>query len=93
MPTFARTASRCLPYIVGRKGLAYYRFRDRVIAGEWSGFSESPSYAHAKEIADALITAFNTPTDEGGVDEIHVCLHAVPLDADSDAGYSPDPAP
>jgi F-type H+-transporting ATPase subunit gamma len=61
-----------LPYIVGRKGLAYYRFRDRVIAGEWSGFSEAPSYANAKEIADTLIAAFNTPTDEGGVDEIHV---------------------
>src|SRR5665213_2721944 len=60
------------PYIVGRKGLAYYRFRDRPIAGEWSGFSESPSYAHAKDVADTLIAAFNTPTDEGGVDEIHV---------------------
>jgi F-type H+-transporting ATPase subunit gamma len=61
-----------MPYIVGRKGLGYYRFRDRFIAGEWSGFSESPSYVHAKEVADTLITAFNTPTADGGVDEIHV---------------------
>jgi len=60
------------PYIVGRKGLAYYKFRDRVVAGEWTGFSENPSYVHAKEVADALIDAFNMPTDEGGVDEIHV---------------------
>src|SRR5450631_2444384 len=57
-----------LPYIVGRKGLAYYRFRDRFIAGEWSGFSESPSYLNAKDVADTLIAAFNTPADEGGVD-------------------------
>jgi len=60
------------PYIVGRKGLAYYKFRDRVVAGEWTGFSENPSYVHAKQVADALIDAFNMPTDEGGVDEIHV---------------------
>jgi F-type H+-transporting ATPase subunit gamma len=61
-----------LPYIVGRKGLAYYKFRDRVVAGEWTGFSENPSYADAKEVADTLISAFNTSADEGGVDEIHV---------------------
>ena len=36
------------------------------------GFSDAPTYAHAREIADALIEAFLTPTDDGGVDEIHV---------------------
>ena len=39
---------------------------------KWDGFSDSPTYAQAREIADALIEAFLTPTDEGGVDEIHV---------------------
>ena len=61
-----------VPYIVGRKGIGYYRFRDRKIAAEWSGFSESPSYVNAKDVTDRLISAFNTPSDEGGVDEIHV---------------------
>ncbi len=61
-----------VPYIVGRKGIGYYRFRDRQIAAEWSGFSESPRYLDAKEVTEALITAFNTPSEEGGVDEIHV---------------------
>lgn len=61
-----------LPYLVGRKGIGFYRFRQRVMAGQWSGFSENPQYVHAKEITDALLTAFATPTDEGGVDEIHV---------------------
>ena len=42
------------------------------IAGQWDGFSDAPTYAHAREIADALIEAFLTPTEEGGVDEIHV---------------------
>jgi F-type H+-transporting ATPase subunit gamma len=61
-----------VPYIVGRKGITFYRFRGRELAGEWSGFSDAPSYADAKPVADALIEAFTTPTEEGGVDEIHV---------------------
>ena len=60
------------PYLVGRKGVGFYRFRDREIAGEWTGFSEAPQYSDAKAVADALIEAFRTPTEEGGVDEIHV---------------------
>jgi F-type H+-transporting ATPase subunit gamma len=61
-----------VPYLVGRKGIGFYRFRNRDVAGEWSGFSEAPTYSDAKQVADALIEAFSTPTDEGGVDEIHV---------------------
>ena len=61
-----------LPYLVGRKAVGFYRFRGRDIAGEWTGFSDAPTYAHAKEIADALIDAFLTPAEDGGLDEIHV---------------------
>jgi F-type H+-transporting ATPase subunit gamma len=61
-----------VPYIVGRKGVGFYRFRNREIAGEWTGFSEAPTYGDAKEVADAVIEAFLTPNDEGGVDEIHI---------------------
>jgi F-type H+-transporting ATPase subunit gamma len=61
-----------VPYIVGRKGVGFYRFRNREIAGEWTGFSEAPTYANAKEVADAVIEAFLTANDEGGVDEIHI---------------------
>jgi F-type H+-transporting ATPase subunit gamma len=61
-----------MPYLVGRKGIGFYRFRQRTIAGEWSGFSENPQYLHAKEIGEALMDAFRTPTEEGGVDEIHI---------------------
>jgi F-type H+-transporting ATPase subunit gamma len=59
-------------YVAGRKGVSYYRFRNRPLAAEWTGFSESPLYEHAREIADTLIEAYRTPTEEGGVDEIHV---------------------
>jgi F-type H+-transporting ATPase subunit gamma len=59
-------------YAVGRKAVGYYRFRGRDVAQSWTGFSEQPSYADAKEVADALISAFVTVTEEGGVDEIHI---------------------
>jgi F-type H+-transporting ATPase subunit gamma len=59
-------------YLAGRKATAFYTFRRREIAGRWEGFSDAPTYAHAREIADELIKAFLTPTEEGGVDEIHV---------------------
>ncbi|WP_328992057.1 F0F1 ATP synthase subunit gamma [Kribbella sp. NBC_01245] len=61
-----------VPYLSGRKAIAYYGFRRRTVAQSWSGSSDSPSYDDAKAIADALIEAFLTPTEEGGVDEIHV---------------------
>jgi len=61
-----------VPYLSGRKGIAYYTFRQREVAQSWSGDSDAPSFARAREIADALIEAFLTPTEEGGVDEIHI---------------------
>jgi F-type H+-transporting ATPase subunit gamma len=61
-----------VPYLIGRKAVSYYKFRNREVAESWTGFSEQPSYDDAKLAADALIEAFITPTDEGGVDEIHV---------------------
>jgi F-type H+-transporting ATPase subunit gamma len=60
-------------YLVGRKAVNYYKFRDRQIAASWTGFSDSPSYENAKEVADALLTAFLTDSEDGkGVDEIHI---------------------
>jgi len=61
-------------YLVGRKAVNYYRFRNREIAGSWSGFSDTPTYENAKEVADALLTAFLADSNENkaGVDEIHI---------------------
>ncbi|MFN0285075.1 MAG: F0F1 ATP synthase subunit gamma [Kineosporiaceae bacterium] len=61
-----------VPYIAGRKGSAYYRFRRRTVAAEWVGFSDAPQFENAREIAATLIDAFLTPTADGGVDEIHI---------------------
>jgi F-type H+-transporting ATPase subunit gamma len=59
-------------YVVGRKGVSFYNFRGREIEASYTGFSEQPTYANAKEVADALIQRFVTDTDDGGVDEIHM---------------------
>ena len=69
-------------YVVGRKGVGYYRFRNRPIEASWTGFSERPSFADAKRIGDALLEAFIAGADDDdatygpdgvlGVDELHI---------------------
>ncbi|MFI7503688.1 F0F1 ATP synthase subunit gamma [Streptomyces sp. NPDC049687] len=59
-------------YIVGRRGVAHYKFREREIAQSWTGFTDEPSYADAKKVAAPLIEAIETDTADGGVDEIHI---------------------
>ncbi len=61
-----------VPYVVGRKAAAFYRFRRREVAREWTGFTEAPSYEDAKEIGDVLVEQFLKGSDDGGVDEIHI---------------------
>ncbi|MPZ62255.1 MAG: F0F1 ATP synthase subunit gamma [Propionibacteriales bacterium] len=72
-------------FVTGRKGIGYYTFRERPIVRSWDGFSDSPRYDNAREIADAVISAFMSGWDgeTGGdtegqaaevapVDEVHV---------------------
>ncbi|WP_416976877.1 F0F1 ATP synthase subunit gamma [Streptomyces sp. T028] len=59
-------------YIVGRRGVAHYNFRERTIAESWTGFTDEPSYADAKKVAAPLIEAIEKDTADGGVDEIHI---------------------
>lgn len=63
---------KVVPYVVGRKGVGFFRFRDRVMGGEYTGFTDQPTYADAQRIGADLLKAFLTPTDEGGADEIHL---------------------
>ena len=69
-------------YVVGRKGVAYYRFRGRAIEASWTGFSEQPRFDDAREIGETLIEAFVAGADDTadgpgpdgilGVDELHI---------------------
>jgi F-type H+-transporting ATPase subunit gamma len=61
-----------VPYVTGRKGINWHRFRDRELGGEWAGFSEVPAQRNAAEITESLLEAFLKPTDEGGVDELYI---------------------
>jgi F-type H+-transporting ATPase subunit gamma len=68
-------------YVIGRKGVTYYRFRNRPIEASWTGFSEQPSFADARTVGETLIAAFSLGADDGdaqadsdvlGVDELHI---------------------
>ena len=65
-------------YISGRKGEAYFKFRQRPIVQAWTGFSDQPTYDVARDIGDTLISAFLNTEDEPiedappAVDEVNV---------------------
>ncbi|MCX4470311.1 ATP synthase gamma chain [Micromonospora sp. MW-13] len=69
-------------YVIGRKGVAFYRFRDWPIEANWTGFSEQPSFADAREVGETLIKAFTAGADDVdgdagadgvlGIDELHI---------------------
>ncbi len=67
-------------YVIGRKALNYFTFRNWDITGSWTGFSEQPKYENAAEVASTLVDAFLAGTDGDreevdaaiGVDELHI---------------------
>ena len=69
-------------YVVGRKALSYFSFRNWNITSSWIGFSEKPTYEIAQEIADVLVDVFLAGADDAGdepgpdgvlgVDELHI---------------------
>jgi F-type H+-transporting ATPase subunit gamma len=69
-------------YVIGRKGVTFYRFRNRPIEASWTGFSEQPTFDHAREVGETLIKAFTAGADDVdggtgadevlGIDELHI---------------------
>jgi F-type H+-transporting ATPase subunit gamma len=61
-------------YMVGKKGVDYFEFRNRPLVQSWTGITERPSYADAMEISAALQPSFlkDAHEDPEGVDEIHI---------------------
>jgi F-type H+-transporting ATPase subunit gamma len=69
-------------YVIGRKGITYYTYRGRELAGSWSGFSEQPRFEDARRVGELLIQAFVHGADDAadhagddgvlGVDELHI---------------------
>ncbi|WP_150308446.1 F0F1 ATP synthase subunit gamma [Planctomonas psychrotolerans] len=59
-------------YLIGRKAVAYFAFRQRAAEQNWTGGTDQPVFDTAKEIGDALVAKFVQDDSEGGVDEIHI---------------------
>ncbi|HEY7622333.1 MAG TPA: ATP synthase F1 subunit gamma [Solirubrobacteraceae bacterium] len=55
-------------YASGRRGVSSLTFRGREVAGAYTGFTERPAYADAREIAEDLMTAYI----DGKVDRVDV---------------------
>jgi F-type H+-transporting ATPase subunit gamma len=59
-------------FLVGRKAVGYFAFRRRPSERDWTGGTDNPEFGIAQEIAGAIVEKFVQPTEEGGVDEIHI---------------------
>ena len=64
-------------YLYGRKVQAFYDFRHREYEAVWTGNTDNPEAATAREIGNTLVDRFVQPTAEGGtaeggVDEIYL---------------------
>ena len=61
-------------YTSGRKGEAYFKFRQRRVVQAWTGFSDQPTYDVAAEIGATLIETFLAEEGDevAAVDEVHV---------------------
>ncbi len=59
-------------FLVGRKAIAYFAFRNRASERVWTGGTDQPKFETAKEIGDALLSTFLRDYEDGGVDEIHI---------------------
>jgi F-type H+-transporting ATPase subunit gamma len=90
-------------YVVGRKGVGFYRFRRRDMVENWTGVSDQPRYDDARTIARTVLDAFL----EHEVDEIHmvfadfisamiqrpVALRVIPLVVEPGDERPPQPLP
>jgi F-type H+-transporting ATPase subunit gamma len=55
-------------YATGRRGVSTLRFRKKDPAGAYTGFTDRPAYANAREIAGDLVTAYV----DGEVDRVEI---------------------
>jgi len=85
-------------YLSGRKAVTYFTFRQREFVQSWTGYSDKPEFANAREIGDALTSLFaEDETSEEAIDPARAAraahrVHALQVDAHAGAGRHP-PAP
>ncbi|HUN79842.1 MAG TPA: ATP synthase F1 subunit gamma [Solirubrobacteraceae bacterium] len=59
-------------YATGRRGVSSLTFRGNELSGSYTGFSDRPAFADAREIADDLMTAYI----DGRVDRVEIIYNA-----------------
>ena len=57
-------------FVVGKKGLSFFRFSRIPIAHEWQGVSDQPRFEHAETIGDLLVEEFIA----GTIDEVRIAF-------------------
>jgi F-type H+-transporting ATPase subunit gamma len=55
-------------FATGRRGKSSLTFRNREPVGAWTGFTERPAYANARDVAEALMAAYV----DGEVDRVEI---------------------
>lgn len=63
-------------YLIGRKGQAYFDFRQRPFERHWTGDTDNARPDRARELREVLVQDLETPYEDGGVDEIHLVYTA-----------------
>ena len=58
--------------VYGRRGVTYYKYRNRDVAGTWEGDTDQPGVEVAESISKALMDAYMKPADQGGVSELYI---------------------
>jgi F-type H+-transporting ATPase subunit gamma len=64
--------AQCVWFASGRRGVSSLSFRNKPLVGTYTGFTDRPSYADARAIADDLMTAYV----DGRVDRVEVFYNA-----------------
>ena len=59
-------------YLVGRKAVANFKFRQRKFEKEWTGSTDLPQFDTARDVAAAVTEKFLQDGPEGGVDQIYL---------------------
>ena len=59
-------------YVYGRRGVSYYKYRNRDIEGTWEGNTDKPGVEVAEAISKALVDAYMKSDEDGGVSELYI---------------------
>ncbi|MCI1901704.1 MAG: F0F1 ATP synthase subunit gamma [Bifidobacteriaceae bacterium] len=59
-------------YVSGRRGISYFKYRNRDIEGTWEGDSDHPGVEIAEQVSKALLDAYMRPASKGGVSELYI---------------------